>query len=206
MITYIFLATLFVASSGILWYLISQKLPELIAIPDHVITERLHEESAKFHIFLLHVRAFFREENYKKFAIQLTAKLLHRLHIFLMRVDNLVTTLLRRIREKPAEEKVGFVVTPPPLATAVEHENSFSARLGREEVYATPESNRIAHVRAQNLTLTSVPKLRPAVRPPIVAEETAAMRVNARVVRAGREDLPFFEKETLAAHRRTRKK
>ena len=38
------------ASSVALWYRMSQKIPELVAIPDEIIVDRLHEDSARIEV------------------------------------------------------------------------------------------------------------------------------------------------------------
>ena len=92
------LAISFLSSVLILWYRVSEKIPELIAIPDTVIFERLHEDSARIRIFLLHVKTFWREPQYQEAFRGFCEKILSRIHIALMRMDNGVNVLLKNIR------------------------------------------------------------------------------------------------------------
>lgn len=98
MLIEILLGIIFITSAFTLWYLFSRKLPELIAIPDHIVIERIHGESTKFHLFILHFKSFFFDHGYKEFLGGILGKLLYRLHIVLMRSDNAIMGLLRRFR------------------------------------------------------------------------------------------------------------
>ena len=98
MILNIFLLGLFATSAALFWYRISIKLPELIAISDSVITKRLHEDSARFHLFLLHFRSYFGEGHYKRFLLRICGKFLYRIHIFVLKIDNALVDWLRKIR------------------------------------------------------------------------------------------------------------
>ncbi|MEK7082342.1 MAG: hypothetical protein AAB915_01540 [Patescibacteria group bacterium] len=93
-----FLAGTFLASAAVLWYRISLKIPELVAVPDTVIVERLHEDSAQVRIFLLHFKKFYREGRHRAWLWRLCEKICHRAHIFLLRADNATVALLQKIR------------------------------------------------------------------------------------------------------------
>ena len=81
-----------------LWYRITQKIPELVAIPDQVITERLHEDSAQVRLFILHLKVFYKEARYKDFFYSFAGKLLYKLHIIILRMDNAVVWFLKRTK------------------------------------------------------------------------------------------------------------
>lgn len=98
MIFNLILGVLFAGSAGYVWYLISARIPELIAIPDEVIVERLHEDSARVRIFLLHAKTFWREPRYHHAFWRFCEKIIQRAHIALMRADNGVVTLLKKVR------------------------------------------------------------------------------------------------------------
>lgn len=98
MIIDITLAIIFFASIITLWYRISIKIPELIAIPDEVITARLEEDSAKLHLFLLHLKSYYREKKYEEVFWRVWGKTLYKFHIGLMRLDNGTVGLLKRVR------------------------------------------------------------------------------------------------------------
>jgi len=99
MIVDIILIAIFFTGALALWYLLSLKIPELVAIPDQVIAERLAEDSAKFRLFILNFKSFFREKRYKKLLLSFLGKLLYRFHIFILRVDNITVSLLKIMRE-----------------------------------------------------------------------------------------------------------
>ena len=98
MIFNISLGIIFVGSAFTLWYLISKKIPELVAIPDDVIAWRLKEDSARVRVFLLRFKSFYTEGQIKEFFWSVVAKILHRTHIILMRTDNSMVSLLKRVR------------------------------------------------------------------------------------------------------------
>lgn len=95
----IILFFIFLGSLGVLWYRISLKIPELVAIPDQVITERLHEDSAQVHLFVLHIKTFYREGKFREMFTEFIAKVLYKLHIGLLRFDNTLIEFLRKLRE-----------------------------------------------------------------------------------------------------------
>ena len=92
------LLLIFLAGLGGLWYKVTQKIPELVAIPDQVITERLHEDSARVRIFILHLKTFYREARYKEVFLKIAGRALYKLHIAVLRVDNFLTRLLQKIK------------------------------------------------------------------------------------------------------------
>lgn len=100
MVFTLFLFTVFIASLGILWYRVSLKLPQLVLIPDWVITERLHRESARLNLFLIHFKSFLKEKRHWDFFWNFAAKAVYRTHLFLLRIDNAALVFLRKIREE----------------------------------------------------------------------------------------------------------
>ncbi len=94
----LFLVAMFLINAGALWYFISLKIPELIAIPDAVIVERLHEDSAKVRIFILHFKTFYRQKHYRVWFWKFCEKIFYRLHIFFLRADNGIVALIGKIR------------------------------------------------------------------------------------------------------------
>ncbi|MBI2055940.1 MAG: hypothetical protein HYT37_00985 [Candidatus Sungbacteria bacterium] len=111
MIIEILLGTIFITSTGVLMFLLSQKLSELVAIPDHVITEHIKVDATKFQLFLLHFKSFFRDGRYKDVFGRFAGKFLHRLHIVLMKIDYAITERLRfiRMRQNSEEQKTAGV-------------------------------------------------------------------------------------------------
>lgn len=98
MIVDIFFAVSFLASAFIFWYRLSLKIPELIAIPDQVITERLEEDSAGMRLFLLRLKTYYREGRHKQVFWSFLGKVFYRIHLLLMRTDNGTVVLLKKIR------------------------------------------------------------------------------------------------------------
>ncbi len=98
MIIDITLLLIFLAGAGGLWYKVTQKIPELVAIPDSVITERLQEDSAKVRIFLLHLKTFYREAKYKEIFLKIVGRALYKFHIIVLRIDNFLVRLLQKIK------------------------------------------------------------------------------------------------------------
>ncbi|OGZ96129.1 MAG: hypothetical protein A3J10_02105 [Candidatus Sungbacteria bacterium RIFCSPLOWO2_02_FULL_54_10] len=113
------------ASSVALWYRMSQKIPELVAIPDEIIVDRLHEDSARIRVFLLSWRRYWREREHHQLFLRYTEKTLYKIHILTLRADNGMVALLKKVRtlldgipEAASTEPVEMVAmetsTPPP--------------------------------------------------------------------------------------------
>lgn len=123
-----------IGSTGVLWYRVSQKIPELVAIPDDVIIDRLHEDSARIRVFLLNARRYLREREYRPLFLQYAEKALHRLHILMLRLDNGTVLLLKKVRAllgetngngstsasaHVAQEPQGKIFPAPPIVPAI---------------------------------------------------------------------------------------
>ena len=100
MIIDIALITVFFASIAFVWYRVSLKIPELVAVPDEVIAQRLHEDSAKVRLFILHFKTFYKERRYIDVVWSFLLKLFYKFHLVLLRADNFITGVLRIIHEK----------------------------------------------------------------------------------------------------------
>lgn len=100
---------IFLASICVLWYRISIRLPELIAVPDQVITDRFHEDSAKLRLFVLHLKTYYREKRYEPIIWNFFIKLFYRLHLGLLRLDNGVVAVLKRLRAKGEQAGIPVV-------------------------------------------------------------------------------------------------
>ncbi len=98
MVVDIILAVSFLAGAFVFWYRLSLKIPELIAIPDQVITERLEEDSAGMRLFLLRIKSYYREGKHKQVFWSFLGKTFYRMHLLLMRMDNGTVALLKKIR------------------------------------------------------------------------------------------------------------
>ena len=97
----ILLALAFGISIYILWRRVSDKIPELIATPDQDLSVLLEQNTAKLQRFFLHVfhfRSFYRERRYHANIRLFVAKLLYRIHIIVLRLDNRIVLVLKRMR------------------------------------------------------------------------------------------------------------
>lgn len=94
----LFLIILFLGSVGMLWHRVSEKIPQLVAIPDEVIVVRLHEDSARVRIFLLHARTFWREPRYREAFWHFCEKICYRIHIVFLKMDNGLMIWAKRAR------------------------------------------------------------------------------------------------------------
>jgi len=100
---YIDIALAFICgvSGYLLWRRVAQKMPELIVIPDQEIAARLQDNSAKMHLFMLHLfhfRLFYQKRHYQEKLWSFLAKAFFKIHILLLRLDNSLIVLLKRIR------------------------------------------------------------------------------------------------------------
>jgi len=95
-------ALIFLSGITVLWYRVSLKLPELVAIPDMVITERLQQDSAKLRLFLLRLKSLYHERRIIETFYRFFAKILYRLHIVVLRLDNNLVSYLKKIHSKGA--------------------------------------------------------------------------------------------------------
>lgn len=94
------LGIVFFGSCFALWYRISEKIPQVVAIHDEVITQRLHENSARLRIFLLHFKTFYKEEYYHNLFWNFLGKICYKLHIAVLRIDNALLGFLKKIRAR----------------------------------------------------------------------------------------------------------
>lgn len=106
MISFVFLGVSIICFY-ILGHRISLKIPQLAAISDEVITARFEEDSAKLRLLLLNFKSFYREGKFKIFFWSFSAKIVRRLHIALLRLDNGAVTLLERIKVRVGETNAG---------------------------------------------------------------------------------------------------
>ena len=111
MILDIFLGIFFIASVYLLWVGVRQKVPELLAIPDSVIAERLQEDSVWIHRFFLHIARFpelYRQRHYQDKFWRITSKTIYHIHIVALKMDNAILRLLKRTLKNANGEE-----TPP---------------------------------------------------------------------------------------------
>ena len=99
----IFLGFVVVVSIYMVWKRITGKIPALILIPDRDLSELLEENTAKFQLFFLHLfhfRSFYRERHYHEKIRRIISKFIYKFHINLLRFDNSVLRLLKRVRSE----------------------------------------------------------------------------------------------------------
>lgn len=149
MVLNIFLAISAIAGSGILWYRISHKIPELVAIPDEVIVMRLHEDSARVRIFVLHLKTFWREPRYQEAFWRFCAKALYRAHIVLLRADNGLALLLRRVRNHAGS--IAESIEPERSAPTAPIQAAAAVPMPRSEEIATVPPRRRSSVRVREV-------------------------------------------------------
>lgn len=135
----ILLGIIFVGSCFFLWYRISEKIPEVVAIHDEVITQRLHENSARLRIFLLHVKTFYKEEYYHNLFWNFLGKIFYKLHIFVLRIDNSLLGFLKKIRRRDglvglsvSEQEMHRQITAKKIAEAKKSADSYWSALKNE--------------------------------------------------------------------------
>lgn len=92
------LLAFFLVSLFLFWYRLSSKIPELIAIPDQIITERFHDDSSRLRLFLLHLKIYYREGKHKLIFWKFIGKTLQKLHLLLLRVDNMTVIVIQKVR------------------------------------------------------------------------------------------------------------
>lgn len=92
------LSALFMGSLWAIQNRIARKIPELVAIPDQVITQRFQEDSARLRLFILHFKAFYRERRYRRHLANFVERTLYRFHLLLLRLDNFVVSHMKRSR------------------------------------------------------------------------------------------------------------
>ena len=98
MILNVILALIFLGSCTLVRGLISRKIPLLLAIPDEAITETLHNDSRKWHLFVIHFTSFYREKFFQDGVRNFLSKIFYRIHVLVMRLDNGLIAILRKVR------------------------------------------------------------------------------------------------------------
>lgn len=117
----VILGVIFVGSSFWLWYFVSQRLPRLVSIPDHVVTERLEAHSGRFRLFLLNFRVFWQKGEHWELLRDFTVKTLHKFHIVLLRLDNGVVALQKKLKQNgngDEDAALGGVASERPMTSS----------------------------------------------------------------------------------------
>ena len=100
MVFNLFLLVVFIASAIVVWYRVSVKIPELAAVPEDVLAEQFYRDSAKVRFFIRRARDFYQEKQYQEIILRFSSRTLYKTHIILLRLDNGIVRLLKKIREK----------------------------------------------------------------------------------------------------------
>ena len=97
----ILLALAFFVSTYFLRQRLMAKIPDLALIPDQDLSVLLEENTAKLQLFfvhLFHFRSFYRERHYHEKVHIIIVKLLYKIHIVMLRMDNRLVGMIQRIR------------------------------------------------------------------------------------------------------------
>lgn len=126
------LALTFFASAAFFWRRVSRRLPDLRVIPEEAIARRLHHGTPRWYAAALRCRKLAEPRALKDFGAKFAGKILQRFHIILMRLDNGVVELTRRVRgangvsvngpvedEKPAPAAEMRIAQAPPQESAL---------------------------------------------------------------------------------------
>lgn len=111
----ILLGVMFGSSSLVLGSMLSRKLREANQIPDHIIARHLQENPPRLQVFALHLfhfRFFYREGRYQEKFWNVIAKILYKVHIFLLKADNSLVRALKRV--KAVDEEPVHAAEPMP--------------------------------------------------------------------------------------------
>ena len=145
----IFLALSFCISTYVLWQRISEKIPELTLIPDQDLSVLVEENTAKLQLFFLnlfHFRSFYRERHYHGKVRLIAAKLLYKIHIAILRFDNGIIRMIKRMRSG-SEAAVPQSDERADLATAVRNVEFASVQESMQPV--SEKTNRVQEVRTR---------------------------------------------------------
>ena len=141
----ILLAVLLAAGIYIFWRRISKKIPDLTLIPDQDLSVLLEENTAKIQRFFLHIfhfRSFYRERHYHERFWSIITKFLFRLHIFLLRADNGIMRLMKRMRAGNEKEYFSRLQDHPSSLPTPEKINRMQEVRTRKRVRLTRNLNK----------------------------------------------------------------
>ena len=140
MIINLIVLVVFVSSLFAVWHKISQRIPKLAMVSDEALTTYLREESGKLHFFIVEIKSFYKDKKYKEWLRDVSAKLLYRFHILLLRLDNKITTVLKNLRAmetKAEENKSEVMVETKPLLPRIQ-EVRIRKRKNKSDVSSLP--------------------------------------------------------------------
>ena len=94
---------LFLASGVFLWRFVRDRIPQALAIPDETILERFREDAKKNRLWTLPLKVLYEEVHFWKFLRLYRARMLYRIHIRLLRLDNRVLAKYNRLKSEGEE-------------------------------------------------------------------------------------------------------
>ena len=94
----ILLGVVFIASVAVFWYRVSLRGQELAAASNTLVETRLRQDFARIRALGSEVLTFYRNEHVREATKYFGGKLLYRLHIFLLRLDNKIVSWLKSVR------------------------------------------------------------------------------------------------------------
>lgn len=199
----IILFAIFIAASLVLWRRVMQKIPQLVAIPDSVISQRLKEDSWRLHMVVLHVRAFCRRGAAPAgLAAHFLIRFLYGLHLALLAGDKLLMRAMRTLRErdlssmhadywnevrKPAQGSQEAAPLSTEMSRHLHNRVEPEKKISVSEEQATPRA--ISHSRDTNMhssqdsktQTSSMPTDTGAVVKMAISQKPASTRTSARI-------------------------
>ena len=96
---------LFFGSGFYLWKFLRVHMPMARGIPDELILEWFREDAKKHKLWTLPLRPLYEEVEYREFFRTYRGRLLYRLHIGLLRLDNRILAKYNQLRGVQNEDK-----------------------------------------------------------------------------------------------------
>lgn len=100
MVIDIILVVFFLSSFGYLLYFVSPKIPVLNTVPDETIKLYFEERFVIVTRWYRRIDRLFKEGRPKEKMLEYLCQVLHRIHIWIMRADNKVVSLLKKARTR----------------------------------------------------------------------------------------------------------
>src|SRR3989344_8847141 len=93
----------FVASGFYLWRFLRVHMPMAREIPDELILEWFREDAKKHKLWTLPLRPLYEKVKYREFFRTYRGRLLYRMHIGLLRLDNRIIAKYNQVRRTGSE-------------------------------------------------------------------------------------------------------
>src|SRR3989338_2435693 len=108
----VFSGILFLASGVFLLRFLRERIPQALAIPDEIILERFREDAKKNRLWTLPLKVLYEEVHFWKFLRLYWARILYRIHIRLLRLDNRILAKYNRLKNEGEEEAEDSTTVP----------------------------------------------------------------------------------------------